>query len=76
MKLPIRFLSRCRTLPAAVFLTGVLLAQPAAAQSGSEDKVYTYVEQMPQLPGGGGNAAIVAAIQERLVYPEQALRKK
>ncbi|GAA4033050.1 hypothetical protein GCM10022409_16690 [Hymenobacter glaciei] len=51
------------------------LAQPAAAQSSSdEEKVYTYVEQMPQLPGSGGNQAIVAAIQERLVYPEQARR--
>jgi protein TonB len=31
--------------------------------------VYTYVEQMPQLPGGGGNAAIVAYIQQRVKWP-------
>lgn len=34
-----------------------------------EDKVYTYVEQMLMLPGAGGMAAIVAAIQQRLVVP-------
>lgn len=37
-----------------------------------ENKVYTYVEQMPQLPGGGGNAAIVAAIQKATKYPRMA----
>ncbi len=35
-------------------------------------KLYIYVEQMPQLPGGGGNAAIVAAIQSKLKYPALA----
>ncbi|MBF9238420.1 energy transducer TonB [Hymenobacter sp. BT683] len=29
---------------------------------------------MPQLPAGGGSAAIVTAIQQRVVYPPQALR--
>ena len=29
---------------------------------------------MPQLPGGGGTAAIVAAIQQAVRYPRQALR--
>ena len=37
-------------------------------------KPYTYVEQMPQLPGGGGTAAIVAAIQKAVRYPSLALR--
>jgi TonB family protein len=32
-------------------------------------KVYTYVEQMPELPGGGGIQAIVANIQQRLRWP-------
>jgi protein TonB len=41
-----------------------------------ENKVYTYVEQMPQLPGGGGNAAIVAAIQKAVKYPPLALRNQ
>jgi protein TonB len=31
--------------------------------------VYTYVEQMPQLPGGGGNAAMVATIQKGIHIP-------
>jgi protein TonB len=31
--------------------------------------VYTYVEQMPQLPGGGGQQAIVNEIQKRTRFP-------
>jgi TonB family protein len=74
MKLPVR---HCfSALAASSFaLLLVVRAPPVAAQSSSdEDKVYTYVEQMPQLPGNGGHQAIVAAIQERLVYPEPARR--
>ncbi len=37
------------------------------------EKLYTYVENMPQLLGGGGNAAIVAAIQRNVIYPKTAL---
>lgn len=37
-----------------------------------ENKVYTYVEQMPELPGGGGLAAIVNAIQKAVRYPRMA----
>lgn len=32
------------------------------------------IEPMPELPGGGGMPAIVAAIQQHLAYPPQALR--
>ncbi|MGY3089123.1 protein TonB [Hymenobacter sp. UYAg731] len=42
---------------------------PRQARNGLADstKVYTYVEQMPQLPGyGGSGAAVAAAIRERL----------
>jgi TonB family protein len=39
-------------------------------------KVYTMVEQMPQLPGGGGISAIQAAIQKATNYPQRALRDK
>jgi len=35
-------------------------------------KVYVYVEQMPHLPGGGGNAAIVETIQKNIQYPTLA----
>ncbi|WP_460609486.1 TonB family protein [Hymenobacter terrigena] len=31
--------------------------------------MYTYVEQMPQPPGGGGNAVIVALIQKGVHLP-------
>ena len=42
---------------------------PANNQPVSANKVYIYVEQMPILPTGGGNAAIVESIQRSIVYP-------
>lgn len=42
---------------------------PLAKQKSAPEKVYTYVEQMPQLPGGGGTQAIVNEIQKRTRYP-------
>ncbi|MDO7875209.1 energy transducer TonB [Hymenobacter sp. ASUV-10] len=38
-----------------------------------DTKIYTYVEQMPELMSGGGMAAIVAAIQKAAKYPSAAL---
>ena len=38
------------------------------------NKVYISVEHMPELPTGGGTAAIVLAIQRAVRYPSQALR--
>ncbi|RFP64338.1 TonB family protein [Hymenobacter lapidiphilus] len=35
----------------------------------AQNKVYTYVEQMPQLPGARGNDAVMAAVQKNLVLP-------
>ena len=35
-------------------------------------KLYVFVEEMPHLPGGGGNAAIVEAIQKNIQYPTLA----
>ena len=32
--------------------------------------MFTYVEQMPHLPGGGGQAAIVNAIRQNVIYPK------
>lgn len=51
----------------------VFKAQAQAVTKEQEHvKLYTYVEQMPQLSSGGGNAAIVAAIQSKLKYPALA----
>ena len=36
-------------------------------------KPYTFVEQMPELPTGGGQLAIVVAIQKAVRYPARAL---
>ncbi|MGI4863063.1 MAG: energy transducer TonB [Janthinobacterium lividum] len=41
-------------------------------EASGPDRVYTYVEQMPTLPGGGGSAAILNAIYQRLVVPRDA----
>ncbi|GAB3854753.1 energy transducer TonB [Hymenobacter terrigena] len=47
---------------------------PGLLPDAGTSKPYTYVEQMPQLPGGGGTAAIVAAIQKAVRYPAKALQ--
>ncbi|MBF9238415.1 energy transducer TonB [Hymenobacter sp. BT683] len=39
-----------------------------------KERIYVSVEQMPELPGGGGTTAIVAAIQRAVKYPSLALR--
>lgn len=41
-----------------------------------EGRVYTFVEQMPELPGGGGSVAVVQAIQQHISYPPRAMRDK
>ena len=56
----------------------VLLVSPVASAQNRNpklppSKIYTRVEQMPQLPGGGGPEAIVQAIQQHLIYPSRAL---
>ena len=38
-----------------------------------DKSIYVSVEQMPELPGGGGVAAIVAAIQKAARYPSRAM---
>ena len=50
------------------------IEQPAETAGIVAERPYTYVEQMPQLPGGGGQLAIVAAIQRAVRYPGLALR--
>jgi len=65
-------------LDAAPDLSGLSGEGKAAAPVAEvvEDKVYTYVEQMPQLPGGGGQQAIVNAIQKAFRYPAVDLRNQ
>ena len=48
-------------------------AGPTATSGTVAEKPYFSVEQMPELPGGGGVAAIVAAIQRAAHYPALAL---
>ena len=67
------------TLPVIIlliFLLVALFARPAAAQYYSQfptdtAQVFSYVEQMPALPGGGGNLALVKAIQKQLQLPAE-----
>lgn len=50
--------------------------EPSKMYSTGPNRVYTYAEQMPQLPTGGGDYAILAAVQKNLVYPEAAKQTK
>jgi protein TonB len=55
----------------------LLAARPAAAQTAAAPaKVYTYVEQMPHIPGDNSVIGIVKAIQQRVVYPPNAIREQ
>jgi TonB family protein len=42
---------------------------PPQLTTSSGQKIYTYVEQMPQLPSGGGVKAITKQILDNFVYP-------
>jgi protein TonB len=59
----------------AISASGLFSTPSAVAQSSHRPHktVYTKVDRMPELPGGGGSEAIVAAIQQRIVYPPEAL---
>jgi hypothetical protein len=50
------------------------VAEKDSATEREEQKVYTYVEQMPALPGGGGIVAITTAIQRQVQYSEADVR--
>ena len=57
-----------------LLLAAALATRPARAQAPkeavvSDTTVCAYVEEMPQLPGAGGNAAMVAAIQKGIRIP-------
>jgi protein TonB len=47
---------------------------PTIGETVAPSAPYTYVEQMPSLPGGGGMEAVVAAIQKAVKYPQLAVR--
>lgn len=57
-------------------LTGLSGEGTKVVEEVVENKVYTYVEQMPELPGGGGQQAIVNAILKASKYPPLALRNQ
>lgn len=58
----------------AVFFAATCVARAQTAPP--EEKVYTYVEQMPELPGGGGAQAVVVALQRHVMYPTRAVRAR
>ncbi len=61
-----------------LLLGAVFLARPAVAQWGTvppfaadTSRIFSYVEQMPALPGGGGNLALVKAVQRQVQVPTE-----
>ena len=67
------FLRIVRQLVGCLLAWGIALPCTAQKAKPAAQKVYNFVEQMPQLPGGGGPATIAAAIQRHLIYPPEAL---
>ena len=55
------------------FLLAIAGRSALAQQGAPPHGVYTYVQQPPQLPGKGGLSAIVAAVQQQVVYPSHAV---
>jgi TonB family protein len=56
-----------------VTVTRVPITPPAPQPvTGTGHKVYAFVEQMPQLAGGGGQVAIMKAVQSKISYPKAA----
>jgi TonB family protein len=53
----------------SLFLAGIWFPLQPSAQNQPPANVYTYVDQMPQLPGGGGMPTIVGAFWKQLRFP-------
>jgi len=53
-------------------LTGRDGETPLSDASPEDSRAYTYVEEEASLPGGGGTAALTAAVQQALVVPADA----
>ena len=76
---PIPLRQRCwQRLPLPLLMCGGLLAvaRPAAAQRFDQyatdtSQVFSYVDQLPALPDGGGQLALVKAIQKQLLFPAE-----
>ncbi|MBH8570437.1 energy transducer TonB [Microvirga sp. STS02] len=57
-----------------LLVLALLITRPAAAQYYGQyavdtTQIFNYVDQMPTLPGGGGNLALVKAVQQHLQLP-------
>ena len=63
----------CKRSLTVLFCSVSLWANAQTKPAAPIEKVYTYVEQMPQLPGGGGQQAIDSEIMKRLRIPAFAL---
>lgn len=66
----------CQRLPLLLFSLLLAAAHPTIAQSYGQyatdtSQVFSYVEQMPALPSGGGNLALVKAVQKQLQLPAE-----
>ncbi|WP_223653345.1 energy transducer TonB [Hymenobacter psoromatis] len=59
----------------AFFVVRPVAAQTVAVPAKAETQ-YVYVEKLPELPGGGGEHAVVTAIQQRVIYPPAAIREQ
>lgn len=65
-----------RLLHQLLLLFFALAVRPAIAQSDGQypadtAQVYSAVEQMPALPGGGGNLALIKAVQKQVQLPAE-----
>lgn len=69
------FLAACQSTPEPALAPPpppILTDIPQEIIGPNGQKVYAFVEQMPQLSGGGGATAIVQAIQAKIAYPQGA----
>jgi outer membrane biosynthesis protein TonB len=70
----LQFGRRSRLLQRLLLLLLLAAARPAAAQYYSQyavdtTQIFNYVDQMPALPNGGGNLALVKAVQQQVKQP-------
>lgn len=61
---------QCMGRLGGLLLLALTLGLPAARAQNAPTAPLLYADQMPALPGGGGNAALVAALQRTIKYPK------